>query len=269
MLTTILVLLALGGVITQSAQDDLGGCLYTPDANGHAVVPDGVTSIGEEAFRNCVSLISIALPESLTSIGWGAFRGATSLTSVSFPESYTSIDPSAFRNAISLASVSFPESLTSIGNMAFSNTPSLVSLSFPKGLTSIGESAFGCCGDDSSVPSPDSSLVSVSFPDGLTSIGDYAFNGHSTLSKVYVPVGCSVGVYAFHFGWDDNLNVPLGETPWMYGRGPPPPPPLSSSPPVSPGVGAEATSGSVAAQNAGPGLAIGLAIGGCLLVAMG
>ena len=33
-------------------------------------------------------------------------------------------------------------------------------------------------------------------------------------------------------------------------------------------MGVEATSGSVAAQDAGPGLAIGLALGGCLLVAM-
>ena len=35
MLTTILVLLALGGVTA--------GCLYTPDANGHVVVPDAST----------------------------------------------------------------------------------------------------------------------------------------------------------------------------------------------------------------------------------
>ena len=45
---------------------------------------------------------------------------------------------------------------------------------------------------------------------------------------------------------------------------PPPPPPT----PLPPGVGVEATSDSVAAQDAGPGLAIGLALGGCLLVAM-
>ena len=89
MLTTILVLLALGGVTAK--------CLYTPDANGHAVVPDGVTSIGEQAFYKCVSLISIALPEGLTSIGRSAFQGATSLASVSFPEGLTSIGTNAFK----------------------------------------------------------------------------------------------------------------------------------------------------------------------------
>ena len=44
---------------------------------------------------------------------------------------------------------------------------------------------------------------------------------------------------------------------------PPPPPPA----PLPPGAGAEATSDSGATQDAGPGLAIGLALGGCLLVA--
>ena len=114
MLTTILVLLVLGGVTA--------GCKYTPNASGHAVVPDGVTSIGVEAFYNCVSLVSIALPEGLTSIGMYAFQGATSLASVSFPEGLTSIGDGAFSGATSLGSVSFPEGLTSIGRQAFHNT---------------------------------------------------------------------------------------------------------------------------------------------------
>ena len=48
MLTTILVLLALGGVTAE--------CLYTPDASGHAVVPEAVTSIVGCAFFHCYSL---------------------------------------------------------------------------------------------------------------------------------------------------------------------------------------------------------------------
>jgi hypothetical protein len=114
-------------------------------------------------------------------------------------------------------------------------------------------------------------------PDNLTYIGSRAFYGATSLSMVYVPVGCSVGFNAF------SLGDGLGDIPWMYGRGPPPSPPspplLSPSPsppsrpllspsPSSPGAGAEATSNSGATQDAGPGLAIGLALGGCLLVAL-
>ena len=50
-----------------------GGCAIRPDANGHVNIPYGETSIGNEAFRDCSSLISITLPDSLQSIGWFAF----------------------------------------------------------------------------------------------------------------------------------------------------------------------------------------------------
>ena len=61
MLPIVLLLIALGGVAAE--------CLITPDANGHVIIPDGVTSIGKNTFFMCTSLISIVLPSSLTSIG--------------------------------------------------------------------------------------------------------------------------------------------------------------------------------------------------------
>ena len=39
----------------------------------NVVIPDSVTSIGNEAFRDCTSLESITLPNSVTSIGDRAF----------------------------------------------------------------------------------------------------------------------------------------------------------------------------------------------------
>ena len=40
----------------------------------YAVIPDGVTSIGDHAFENCTSLISIAIPNTVTSISEYAFN---------------------------------------------------------------------------------------------------------------------------------------------------------------------------------------------------
>ena len=40
---------------------------------GDVVIPEGVTSIGEHAFDNCRSLISVTIPNSVTSIGKYAF----------------------------------------------------------------------------------------------------------------------------------------------------------------------------------------------------
>ena len=142
----------------------LGGCLYTPDANGHVTVPDGVEQLEDSAFYDCTSLVSIALPSGLTSIGYRAFYGCTSL-----------------------ASLVLPDGLTSIGDLAFRCCTSLVSVKLPDGLTSLGDAAFGWC----------SSLVSVTLPDGLTSIGDYAFYDCIALALVYVPTVCSVGTNAF------------------------------------------------------------------------
>ncbi len=50
-------------------------------------IPDGVTSIGNEAFYYCISLESIIIPDSVTSIGNAAFRDCTSLESIAIQKS--------------------------------------------------------------------------------------------------------------------------------------------------------------------------------------
>ena len=54
-------------------------------AGGDVVIPDGVVSIGEEAFYSSVSLTSITIPDGVTSIGNGAFSaGSRSKDTVGF-----------------------------------------------------------------------------------------------------------------------------------------------------------------------------------------
>lgn len=45
-------------------------------------IPSSITSIGEEAFQNCISLASITIPSSVTSIAEYAFSNCKSLSSV-------------------------------------------------------------------------------------------------------------------------------------------------------------------------------------------
>ena len=59
-------------------------------------IEDGVTYIGNYAFRNCKSLTSIVIPESVTSIGNYAFFGCSNLRSIVIPEGVTTIGEDAF-----------------------------------------------------------------------------------------------------------------------------------------------------------------------------
>ena len=59
-------------------------------------IPSGVTSIGNNAFRECSSLSSISLPATLTSIAEYAFYKCTGFTTLTIPSSVTEIGSSAF-----------------------------------------------------------------------------------------------------------------------------------------------------------------------------
>lgn len=87
-----------------------------------------ITTIGEEAFRNCLNLTSLVLPESLTEIGAGAFSGCANLTSVVLPESVTEIGENAFRGCTGLTELTLPASLTSIGEGALDGCDQLAKL---------------------------------------------------------------------------------------------------------------------------------------------
>lgn len=59
-------------------------------------IPSSVQVIEDTAFSCCKKLISVAIPDSVTVIGMGAFEGCTSLKTIIIPESVTLIGPAAF-----------------------------------------------------------------------------------------------------------------------------------------------------------------------------
>ena len=145
-------------------------------------IPNSVTSIGDRAFKDCSSLISVTIPNSVTSIGDLAFKGCSSLISVTIPNSVTSIGNSAFSCCNSLTSVTIPNNVTSIGSGAFSGCRSLTSVTIPNSVTSIGNYTFRDC----------NLLTSVTIPNSVTSIGERTFYGCWSLKSVVL--GSSVEV---------------------------------------------------------------------------
>ena len=108
-------------------------------------IPDGVTSIGRDAFRGCAGLTSVTIGNGVTSIGGSAFYGCSGLTSVTIGNSVTSIGSWAFYGCKGLTSITIPNSVTSIGESAFVGCTGLTSVTIPNSVTSIGEGAFFEC----------------------------------------------------------------------------------------------------------------------------
>ena len=108
-----------------------------------------VVSVEASAFLNNTAITSVVLPDSITSIGENAFNGCESLTSVTFGKNsqLSSIGPGAFNYCYGLRSVTFGENsqLTSIGDGVFNCCESLKSIPIPASVTSIGEWAFVEC----------------------------------------------------------------------------------------------------------------------------
>ena len=84
------------------------------------VIGNGVTNIGDFAFKGCSNLTSVTIPNSVKSIGEYAFWGCSGLTSITIPNSVTSIGEYAFDGCSGLTSITIPNSVTSIGDYAFS-----------------------------------------------------------------------------------------------------------------------------------------------------
>ncbi|MBQ4049615.1 MAG: leucine-rich repeat protein, partial [Clostridia bacterium] len=156
-----------------------------------------VTSMGNNALRNCSGLTSVYIPNSITCIGDSAFYGCSSLTSIEIPNNVTSIEEGAYSGCSSLTSIEIPNSVTSIGNYAYSGCSSLTSIEIPNSVTSIGYDAFYYCRSLRSIKIPNSvtsiedsafreciNLKSIEISDSVTSIGNSAFYNCSSLTSI-------------------------------------------------------------------------------------
>lgn len=140
-----------------------------------------LTSLGNGCFSGC-AITDVAFPNTITTIGNEAFRDCKALTNVHFPASVTSVDPTAFKGCTNIMSytvddnnpyysythgmlcdktktilklfpaghakedvVLLPPSITEIGDNAFYKCDALTSVVIPQKVTKIGARAFGYC----------------------------------------------------------------------------------------------------------------------------
>ncbi len=185
-------------------------------------IPNSVIEIGSYAFSGCSSLTSIEIPDAVIEIGSSAFSGCSSLTSIEIPDAVTRIADSVFSGCSSLASIKIPDAMTSIGNQAFSGCSSLANIEIPAKVSYIGESAFSGCSSLTNIKIPDavtrigsyaffgcSSLTSIEIPDAVTRIADSVFSGCSSLASIKIPDAMtSIGNQAFS-GCSSLANIEI------------------------------------------------------------
>ena len=118
------------GTITITEYTGSGGAVVIPSTINDLPV----TSIGDNAFYECLRLTSVTIPNSVTSIGDEAFYGCNSLNSISVDTNNPAYS--------SLSGVLFDKSQTTLveypGGLSGSYT-------IPNGVVSIGDGAFAGC----------------------------------------------------------------------------------------------------------------------------
>lgn len=147
-------------------------------------LPEGLTSIGANAFSSCTGPETLVLPSTVTSIGNNAFE-SSSFTTIELPAALTSIGESAFASS-GLTGIVIPAGVEEIAESAFEGSASLASVELPASLTVLGNYAFADC----------TALTSIELPEGLTKIGNYAFDASGLTSLVIPSTVTSIGTNA-------------------------------------------------------------------------
>lgn len=166
-----------GGVLTTNYNSTTSINESSDKLNGHLVISNTVTSLGERAFMDCKNLKSAVLPSSITTFGNYVFYGDEKLQSVSIPNSVTSMGEWTFWCCYDLKSVNIPNKLTTLPLGTFHGCQSLKSIDIPSSVQVIGDGAFNWC----------SSLESIVIPSGVTKITTGTFRYCEKLASVTIP----------------------------------------------------------------------------------
>ena len=155
-------------------------------------LPDGMTRIGEDSFRDFNRLKSVVIPDSVTEMEFCAFWSCDSLADVTLSKNLTTIGAYLFSDCYSIKSITLPDSLTVIGDRMFMGCSSLEEVHFGKNIKKIDSFAFDGC----------TSLSSVNIPDGVKTISWQAFLGCERLSEVTLSKTVkSIGSMVFSEGY--------------------------------------------------------------------
>ena len=179
------------------------------------IIEEGITSICDDAFKDCTTLKSITIADSLTSIGTGTFSGCTSIETATMPahvidyipqDSLTTvvvtsgnIDVNTFSGCAKLTNLTIGENVKSIVEGAFAGCTGLTSLTVDEGnKTYYSESNCIIETERKTLIAVCTALTNIDIPDGVTSIGSGVFSNCSGLTSITIPDSVeSIGANVF------------------------------------------------------------------------
>ncbi|MGM9767516.1 MAG: fimbrillin family protein [Candidatus Cryptobacteroides sp.] len=146
--------------------------------SGSLIIPEGVTIIETDAFRDCNFSGELVLPSTLEQIGGYAFQGNQFYCELKFPESLKVISQSAFSQCNYLyGKLVLPSHLEELGSNAFFGCSSIGGvIVIPQTITKIADGTFNGAGMNGNP-------ASIVLHDGIEDIGSGAFVGPGTLGK--------------------------------------------------------------------------------------
>ena len=156
--------------------------------SGEFIIPNNITEICHDAFRECFSLVKVKIPYGIKKIENFTFWRCTSLEEIEIPNSVTEIGACAFYYCKSLKEIVIPSNVKKINDGAFLCCISLEKIIIQKGVLGIGTRAFSEC----------KKIKEIIIPNSVTEIGDQAFGYCISLTKIIIPDSViKIGVGAF------------------------------------------------------------------------
>lgn len=174
---------------------------------GACSIPEGVTTIGAQAFSGCSGLTSLTIPDTVTYIGSRAFYGCTGLTgTITLPKD-AEVAEDAFANCPNLTVLSAAEDVDPAELFTWSVSGGKVTIESYIGGKTVASVVVPSHIDGAPVTaiadytfSSNRYLTSITLPETLTTIGTHAFSYCAKLQSITLPASVqTLGRYAFYY----------------------------------------------------------------------
>jgi len=169
-----------------------------------AAIQTGITSIGENAFAECLNLASVTMADTVENIGSSAFRFCPALEAIEIGSGVKNIGEYAFSGCSSAASVTFGSSVGAVGAFAFADCSSVDTLYYDGTLLQWMAVSFTEWSSNPMVFAKHIMLQNeepvgkLEIPETVSAIPDYCFLGWDKINSVSIPGSVKeIGEYAF------------------------------------------------------------------------